>query len=156
MKIISGGQTGADLGGLEGARLAGIETGGLAPEGYRTEEGNNFDLGKIYGLVEAGAKNYNHRTIRNVIYSEGTAIFADDVHSPGTKLTINTCVDREKPFIINPTPGELRGFIEQHKIETLNIAGNRESKAPGIQKRVREIIFETLRHEKVVDDRWVE
>ena len=34
LKIISGGQTGADRGALEGARKAGIPTGGTAPKGY--------------------------------------------------------------------------------------------------------------------------
>ena len=35
-KIISSGQTGADLGGLWGARDAGFPTGGFAPKGYLT------------------------------------------------------------------------------------------------------------------------
>ena len=52
MKIISGGQTGADLGGLEGARDAGIETGGWAPAGYRTEIGDQEELLKGFGLKE--------------------------------------------------------------------------------------------------------
>lgn len=51
-KIISGGQTGADEGGLEGARLLGIPTGGTAPKGYRTENGPNLTLRDTYGLVE--------------------------------------------------------------------------------------------------------
>jgi hypothetical protein len=36
-KIISGGQTGADQGGLEGARLLGIQTGGTAPYNWMTD-----------------------------------------------------------------------------------------------------------------------
>jgi hypothetical protein len=35
--IISGGQTGADQGGLFAAEILKIKTGGYAPKGYRTE-----------------------------------------------------------------------------------------------------------------------
>lgn len=37
IKIISGGQTGADMGGLEAAREYGFPTGGYAPKGWMTE-----------------------------------------------------------------------------------------------------------------------
>jgi len=51
-RIISGGQTGADLGGLVGARRIGIETGGTAPRGYKTEKGSQVDALKAFGLIE--------------------------------------------------------------------------------------------------------
>ena len=38
-KIISGGQTGADYGALLAAHALGLETGGWAPKGWRTEDG---------------------------------------------------------------------------------------------------------------------
>ena len=38
-KIISGGQTGADKGGLIAAKKANIKTGGIAPKGFMTEAG---------------------------------------------------------------------------------------------------------------------
>ncbi|MFA4842787.1 MAG: pyruvate kinase, partial [Candidatus Omnitrophota bacterium] len=38
-KIISGGQTGADRGALEGAKIAGLPTGGWAPKDYHTAKG---------------------------------------------------------------------------------------------------------------------
>lgn len=37
--VLSGGQTGADLGGLRAARACGIPTGGWAPRGWLTEVG---------------------------------------------------------------------------------------------------------------------
>jgi len=37
--VISGGQTGADRGGLIAAKELGIPTGGTAPLGYKTEAG---------------------------------------------------------------------------------------------------------------------
>ena len=156
MKIISGGQTGADLGGLEGAKDAGIETGGHAPKGYRTEKGTGcLDLKWLYGLEETEASNYNARTLLNIKNSDGTAIFADKLDSRGTVLTINMCREMNKPYICNPTVDELIGFISFHKISTLNVAGNRESVAPGIQEKVKEIVYKTLT-KIAAEDRMVE
>jgi hypothetical protein len=39
VKVISGGQTGADQGGLVAARTLKIETGGTAAKGWLTEDG---------------------------------------------------------------------------------------------------------------------
>jgi hypothetical protein len=56
-KVVSGGQTGADQGGLRAARLAGIPTGGWAPKGWLVESSDgNRDvaapwLGPLFGLV---------------------------------------------------------------------------------------------------------
>ncbi len=50
-KIISGGQTGADRGGLEAGRVLGIETGGTCPKFFRTETGHDVSL-QGFGLVE--------------------------------------------------------------------------------------------------------
>ena len=58
-KIISGGQTGADVGGLLAGRDLGLETGGWIPEGFLTEgttRGSRVsrpDLGEQFGLREA-------------------------------------------------------------------------------------------------------
>ncbi|HME98544.1 MAG TPA: putative molybdenum carrier protein, partial [Terriglobia bacterium] len=51
-KIISGGQTGADMGGLLAARELGIETGGMAPKGWLTENGPEEVLLRSFGLSE--------------------------------------------------------------------------------------------------------
>ena len=61
-KIISGGQTGADIGGLIGAKRAGIKTGGTAPRGYKTEKGPQIQSLKYLGLVEHPSEHYRHRT----------------------------------------------------------------------------------------------
>ena len=39
VRIISGGQTGADRAGLEAGRLLGVATGGTAPDNFLTEHG---------------------------------------------------------------------------------------------------------------------
>ena len=43
-KVISGGQTGADRTGLECAKALGLETGGTAPDSWRTDEGHDPTL----------------------------------------------------------------------------------------------------------------
>ena len=51
-KIISGGQTGADMGALLAARELGIPTGGVAPKGWLTENGPQEELLRNFGLIE--------------------------------------------------------------------------------------------------------
>ena len=126
-------------------RDAGIETGGWAPAGYRTEIGDQEELLKGFGLKEMTSSHYNGRTTQNIKDSDVTFIFADRVDSGGTKLTIDTCKKLDKNCVINPDAEDIKEYISVYKPEVVNIAGNRESVAPGIQKRVREIIKEALK-----------
>jgi hypothetical protein len=142
LQIISGGQTGADKGGLLGARDCGIATGGCAPKGYRTEIGIDYTL-KDFGLHENTHSNYIARTKENVEASDGTALFGD-ITSPGTKMTLDFCTVLGRPHIVNPSAAQLKMFIEAHHVECLNIAGNRASKSPGIESAVRQIVVETF------------
>ena len=154
VKIISGGQTGADLGGLRAAKILGIKTGGLAPKGYKTESGSNPELFTVYGLTAAGTDDYAYRTAANVRGSHATVIFATNVKSPGTRLTIKTCEAGGKPFIlINPFAADASTLLTNFLTDAynrfgrnliLNVAGNRESKSPGIETRVEEIVVGTL------------
>jgi hypothetical protein len=51
-KLISGGQTGADISALKAALHAGIKTGGTCRKDFMTEEGPNLDLKELYKLNE--------------------------------------------------------------------------------------------------------
>ena len=126
-KVISGGQTGVDRLGLSAAKVCGIETGGTAPKGYRTEDGNNPTLKTQFGLMEDNSYLYNNRTEKNVTDSDGTVLFGD-MSSSGSKMTIGFIKKHNKPYIENPHSNELISFIEDNNIETLNVAGNRGSK----------------------------
>ncbi|WP_414588384.1 YpsA SLOG family protein [Scytonema sp. PCC 10023] len=153
VKVISGGQAGADMGGLRGAKALGLITGGTAAAGWMTENGANPNL-QEYGLVEGekgstATETYNKRTVENIRNSDGTAIFGD-VNSPGSRFTVQAAQNMGKPVLhvpidtsLNNRPTaaqQLREFVEQNNIQTLNIAGNRESKAPGLQAAVAEIV----------------
>jgi len=133
-KIISGGQTGADQAGLHVGRTMGLETGGTAPKGFRTERGNNPAL-KNYGLVETESSGYKRRTICNIEEADGTVIFGN-LDSLGSRFTISEAVRREKPLLVNPTPQATAAWIEQNKIEVMNVAGNRYSKNPSLYAEV--------------------
>lgn len=139
-RIISGGQTGADQGGLAGAQAVGLATGGTAPFGYRTDEGPARTLLRDrYGLAESRSWQYPPRTRANILDADGTALFGVAT-SPGTALTIALCHQLDKPCLVNPTAAELRAWVDAHGIATLNIAGNRERTNPGIYGRVFDLI----------------
>lgn len=147
-KVISGGQTGADQGGLLAAWRVGIETGGIAPNKYKTQSGCN-PLLEVLGLTDKG--NYVSRTFENINNSDGTILIAHNLASPGTQLTLKNIRCANKPVcIINiadivkevilsntmPPPNAMdkiksfgsvaAEFIETNKIVILNVAGNRE------------------------------
>ena len=137
-KIISGGQTGADQGGLVAGRKLGLETGGTAPRGYRTATGGDPRLAKL-GLVEHASDKYPPRTKCNVRDSDGTLIIGRH-SSPGSKLTARLCKDLGKPcFLQNwvtgqdvPDTTEFKAWLLLNNIQILNVAGNGENGNPGI------------------------
>jgi hypothetical protein len=138
-KVISGGQTGADRGALEAAKKSNIETGGWAPKGFRTENGPDPSLGELYGLKEHESDDYRLRTLQNILDSDATIIFGTVMNSPGTRLTrrhlkdlkkLNLEIEFGKPRM---TSKEVADWILSNKIQTLNVAGNRESVSPKVQ-----------------------
>ncbi|MCG7878167.1 MAG: putative molybdenum carrier protein [Candidatus Thiodiazotropha taylori] len=147
-KIISGGQTGADIGGLVGAKRVGISTGGYAPRGYKTEAGPQSEALKEFGLVELPTSSYKHRTKQNVFSSDATLIVATDTTSNGTQLTIKYCKQLKKPFLVIEPTKEccelLRIFLNNYSPRILNVAGNRESKSKGIALKTAAIIQAVL------------
>lgn len=161
-KIISGGQTGGDMGGLLAGKLLAIETGGTAPKGWKTENRSNPDLGSEFNLVESSSPHYVDRTIKNVIDSDGTVAFlwGDSV---GTGKTIGYCRTGVWKYSINESEDsgyrpvlvidhkdecratdELVKFISRNTISVLNVAGHRESSQPGIERFVRKVLVNTL------------
>jgi hypothetical protein len=145
IKVISGGQTGADQAGLEAARLIGIETGGMAPKGYRTEIGSDYSLSELYNLTEHSSANYQPRTKINVQNSTFTLILGNK-NSPGCRLTESYCTALEKPYLccddmdndeLGVAAAKLNGL--QDRI-ILNVAGNRESTNKGIYDRALQFV----------------
>jgi hypothetical protein len=143
-KVISGGQTGADVAGLHAAKAVGLETGGQAPEGYLTNAGCMPQLAE-FGLTAAGS--YLQRTAANVKASDATLILSNNPNSAGTAATIRLAKQYRKPYLLvntaqfiqhtatrgdagcTPSPeliGSVVEFIRVHRCTVLNVAGNRE------------------------------
>ena len=139
--VISGGQTGVDQAGLRAAQACGYRTGGMAPKGWRTDEGPAPWLAD-YGLVEGAHYSYAPRTEWNVRNSTGTVWFGDE-QSPGGRLTKLACLQKYRGidyWLPNPSIDELRTWIIAQRINTLNVAGNRERTNPGIGARTEAIL----------------
>ena len=141
---ISGGQTGADQAGLRAAHALGYTTGGMAPKDFRTDEGLAPWL-VDYGVRQhPTCRSYGPRTWWNVRASNGTVWFGSQ-GSPGYQLTKSYVEQLQRHWLVNPTLGEMRQFIIDKGIVTLNIAGNRERINPGIGARVEEFLLEALK-----------
>ena len=154
LKIISGGQTGADQGGLAAGFHLKLETGGWMPKGFRTDTGP-FKHAQLLGMREHSSYSYPPRTKLNVRESDGTLLFGN-LNSPGTKLTKSTCVYEKRPFFEVhwqsgkplPSVSRFRYWLAEEEIQVLNVAGNRESKMPGIAKAVFDFLVLALSPDK--------
>lgn len=167
LTIVSGGQTGIDRGALEGARAAGLATGGWCPRGRRAEDG---PIPEQFGLQETGRDDYATRTRWNVRDSDGTLLVGFGPLTGGSALTAAACRALGRPLLVldaergGPEADPFRAddladapadrqaeplaeqlddtlaFIAAHRIEVLNVAGPRESEAPGARVWARRFV----------------
>lgn len=150
-KVISGGQTGADIGGLIAASMFDIETGGCIPKGCITQSGPKPEWKEKYNLYEHSLATYAPRTFENVKKSDGTIRIAGDFDSAGEVLTLKAIKQYKKPhFDVNiiscPRIEETAKWIEKFNIEVLNIAGNSEKTWEGITGETIEFLRKLFRH----------
>ena len=141
IRVISGGQTGADLAGLIAARRLGYQTVGTMPAHFQNECGQHPEYAEWYHVVASG--NYASRTWQNVVGSDGTLIVGR-LDTPGCSLTAKICRQQKRPrmpIMFTDVPDDaaipviacqVRSWIVAKQIRVLNVAGNRESTMPGI------------------------
>ncbi len=149
-RIVSGGQTGADRGGLDAAMELGIPHGGWCPAGRLAEDGS---IPLRYQLRETESSDFAVRTERNVIDSDGTVLFTFGEPVGGSALTAELASIHDKPLLhLNleehdscSAAAQLAVWLAQHGVRVLNVAGSRESQAPGIAEAVREVLVIALR-----------
>ena len=148
IKIISGGQTGADIAGVDAAIECNVPYGGCLPKGRKCEDGTvPLSYTEFKELVRGG---YPKRTEQNVIDSDGTVIFSYGKLSTGSALTSRLCKQHSKPFIyINLDVDadhilKIKDWITEWDIKILNVAGSRESKHVGIYDQVKTIMKKVL------------
>lgn len=153
-RIISGGQTGADMAGLRAGRQLGYETGGTAPANFATSAGRKEGTLKSFGLsalplCKSRVASFVQRSKCNVDNSSATVAFRVR-SSAGTDKTIGYCVERKwcklsslplskkgfceltgyKPVLVISafTPAcalALGTFLVKHRVTVLNVAGHR-------------------------------
>lgn len=149
-KLVSGGQTGADIAALDVALRHEFPHGGWCPAGRRSLDG---PLPARYQLTETPSEGYLQRTQWNARDSDGTVVFtlAREV-TGGSLKTIGFANKHEKPCIhihldaggLVTTARQLQEFVKQYGIKTLNVAGSRESKEPGIYQWVTQVLEEAF------------
>ena len=135
LKIISGGQTGVDRAALDVALWHGIKCGGWCPDGRLDEFGKIPDH---YPVQELEGGGFAERTFQNVKDSDGTVILYSIELRGGTEQTVRFCIELERPhqpidasrIATEDAAKVIADFIRKNKIDTLNVAGSRESEWP--------------------------
>lgn len=145
-RIVSGGQTGVDRGGLQAAIALGIEHGGWCPQGRLAEDG---EIPPEFHLTETRASEYWVRTEQNVIDSDGTLLLYRKSLTGGTKYTHKMAKKHSRPFFeVDLTQDlnvhDVRAWLIELDIRVLNIAGPRESSQPGISAEARDAVVAIL------------
>jgi hypothetical protein len=143
MRIISGGQTGVDRGALDAAVELNTPHGGWCPKGRLAEDGR---IPEVYSLAEIDSPDYADRTEQNVLDSDATLILYRGTFGGGTELTLRLARRHGRPHRLvdldAPTdPAEIRRWLDECRIETLNVAGPRESISPGIASSAKEFLI---------------
>jgi hypothetical protein len=165
-KIIAGAQTGPDMAGLDVGLALGYKTGGTAAAKFKQSIASKKsiyspELKDKYGLKEGISTprqgkfgmyedDYYQRTIDNAQEADGTVWFGTTT-SPGFNLTYSDKAQKGKPpMLVNPTAYELKKWLIEHNIKTLNVAGNREWTNPGIYQKAYDVLFEALNQKPII------
>lgn len=143
-KIISGGQSGADIGALDAAIGKQFPVGGFCPQGRESQI--NLDP-TVYPLIEVDG-GYRQRTKANIQYSDATVIFYDSDVLGGSELTLYLCIKSKTPYKLIDTSlvsaataaKVLHSFTLRHDVKVLNVAGPSQSRSPEMYAFVKNTI----------------
>lgn len=146
-RIVSGGQTGVDRAALDAALALGIECGGWCPAGRLAEDGA---IPAHYPLRDTPTAVFGQRTEWNVRDSDATLILTVGTPTGGTAHTIVHAQQLGKPYFVldigtaAPSPATVAEWFEGNKVRVLNVAGPRESKAPGVYRAAKAYLMRLL------------
>jgi hypothetical protein len=146
VKIVSGGQTGADRAALDLAIDKGFEYGGFVPARRLDEDGEIPAI--CQGLVETASSSTKERTRLNIQSSDATLLITHGKPRGGSRLTFDLAIELNKPLLHIDMDAEAvadaalrtRQWLESRSIRTLNIAGPRASEDPEIYAAVMELL----------------
>ena len=141
-RVVSGGQTGADRAALDAALERGVAVGGWCPAGRLSEDG---PIDGRYPLVETATADPAERTRLNVRDSDATLVLAPPGGvAGGTALTVEAARALGRPvLVVPPRPDALDGvvaWLAGGGVAVLNVAGPRESEAPGLYDAARSFV----------------
>ena len=145
-RIISGGQTGVDRAALDVALELGIACGGWCPRGRHAEDGRIPDR---YPLCETPAADYAQRTEWNVRDADATLVLHRGALRGGTALTVALARRLGKPLVsvdleAATDAAQVRAWLAGQQVSVLNVAGPRESQAPGIGEQAGALLRRVL------------
>lgn len=160
IKIISGGQTGVDRAALDVALDLGIPVGGWCPRGRWAEDG---PIPERYPLVETRSRDVNVRTQRNVECSTATLVLTRGSPMGGTRFTVEFAQTLRRPLLVvdlsqsaDDPVDQIAQWIEQVRPAVLNVAGPRESGAPGISEQAAQVLSAVLERVPVTGETSLE
>lgn len=139
LKVISGGQLGADMAGLVSARDCKLATGGWMPRGFKRLDGEQPWMAQKFGMREHPSGMYSERTEANVKEADATFRFAGNFWSPGERCTLRYLQIHGKLFADfdmgsreNWIPVLAAKWLLENQVKVLNIAGNTPYHCSGI------------------------
>jgi len=140
--IISGGQSGVDRAALDFALHNKLPCGGWCPKDRWAEDGRIPDK---YPVRETDSVDPRVRTKKNILQCDGTLVLHGGELDEGTAFTIESCIINDKPVLELDLSeqfdlGRAQRWLSENNIQTLNVAGPRESKAPGIYAVTRKFL----------------
>ncbi|UCG73741.1 MAG: putative molybdenum carrier protein [Chromatiales bacterium] len=156
--VVSGGQTGVDIAALRAARDAGLAIGGWCPPDRCNEAGpipEDFAL-RATPAERSPAATHVPRSMRtewNVRDADATLLLlpaSADTTDPGTWWTAQCAETYGRPLLqLDPVAPDsasaLLDWLAAGAFRTLNVAGPRESTAPGIESRVYDCLLSAFR-----------
>lgn len=152
VRIVSGGQSGADQGFLDACIYYGLDYGGYIPKGGICEGG--LIPYKYKNLIELKTASYLKRTEANVVSSDCTLIFSYGALEGGSLKTAGFAKKHNRPYLHVDLEESKR--VKAVKVISnwlkekcpanciLNGAGSRASKSPEIQRAVELIMVDVL------------
>jgi hypothetical protein len=145
MKIMSGGQTGADRAALDFAIASGIDHGGFVPRGRWAEDGR---LPARYDVDETESADVDVRTELNVRTTDLTLILCHGAPTGGTLFTLECARSLGRPHKlidlgetdIETAATAVSDWLAGYKPSSLNVAGPRASEDPTIYDAAMELL----------------
>lgn len=154
LTVVSGGQTGVDRSALDVAIEAHLPYRGWCPKGGWAEDcpdppgvrARYPDLEETPDTVPA------QRTEWNIRDSDALMVFVDGGGlgvSKGTALALKQGQAMGKPYIVidvdSPeAPAQAKDFLHSSNAHSVCVAGPRESEAPGIYRKAREVLLKAV------------